>query len=181
MDYAVHRILAIIFGLLLLFGGRILYFKIIGLLGFAVGATIGALIANSAGLGTVLGIIVVLLAGLLGLGFFKHSKVMALIILGGFLGYLCYDLIPPEYFIANDLVMKLGAIVFGVLIAFIMRTLIVIVATAVGGAIVLLCGVYGQMPAGILTHYQQAYAYVAILAVLGSIVQLSTSRRLSKA
>ena len=175
MENIFYRVLAILFGIVILFEGRRLFFKAIPLLGFLLGALLGLVIAISTGPSIILSILYVVIGGIVGSFLFSIASWIALIVLGGFGGWslatLLFSWVP-------DIPMKVLSVVLalmGIALAFFLKNFIVTVATSLLGAVMMTSGIL-LIPPLELSFQQPArvYLYIIILTVIGVLVQSST-------
>lgn len=183
-------VVLIVIGLLSLFFGWQLFRLILALVGLTYGAAIGSMIANSIApgeqtlaliLAVIVGLLLAILAGVL--------WSLAIYISGAFLGAAVGLLLAPSIGATGitQLVIVTGAAFIGLLLAILLRKTIVILATAVNGAGLVMYGVSLFVPSLRVVQFVNgemqivadasslALLILLVLAILGFLVQVNNS------
>ncbi len=183
-------VVLIVIGTLSLFFGWQFFRLILALVGLTYGAAIGSLIANSIApsepslaliLAVIVGLLLAILAGVL--------WSLAIYSAGAFLGAAVGLLLAPSLGATGipQLVIVLGAAFLGLLLAIMLRKTIVILATAVNGAGLVMYGVSLFVPSLRVVQFANgemqivsdasslAMLILLVLAILGFVVQFNNS------
>ena len=184
MEYLV-AILTILAGTILLFAGRTLYNKLLFLLGFLAGAVIGAIIAFTISPVIIFVVLGAFAGAIFGAMLFKFANFSIFIVIGGLAGYFFARLIIPPSIVQFLYYLAIASfIVIGIVIAVLFKKSAIIAATSLIGAVLTISGIEQLISIfsidkiiGAGTFNIQRIVFVIILAIIGAVVQLISTRK----
>lgn len=182
MEYIIP-ILIIAAGALLLFAGWRIYKKVLFLLGFVIGAVLGAAVVALYAPSILLIIIGALMGALFGAVALRILRSLFFIALGATTGIMLANILIPTT-VANFLhwIVIIAMAIVCAMLALFLKKPVVIGATALTGAALIITGANQLLQAAQIVIPQNSYVVVNIitmivLALIGAIIQILTGRK----